>query len=206
MKKFNRILIFIFAVNLFSACSVTNKINSSVYTTRQQPINREALPYNPMIADLKVDADKKISGTAIRQVDFATDAEVDNTKQLALYNAMANSGADVVIDPIFKVNISNNEGKDRKITIQADVNGYFAKYTSIHKADTTELKSLKLYRKAQGFQYVADREVTPAATTTNTVVKKSKKKGKIIGWTIGTLLITMGLGLGLGLGMRPSYY
>lgn len=85
MNNFNRFLIFISAVILFSACSVTDKINSSIYTTRQQPINRKALPYNPMIADLKVEADKKISGTAISQVDFATDAEVDNMKQLALH-------------------------------------------------------------------------------------------------------------------------
>jgi len=158
--KNNKLLILpLLGIGMFTSCTTTNKINTSIYTTRQQPINREALPYNPMIADLKVDADKKVSGTAIRQVDFMSDNEIENTKQLALYNAMSNSGADVIVDPIFKVNISNNDGKDRKITIQADVSGYFGKYLNIHKADAEELKALLLYREAQGFQIVPDKEV-----------------------------------------------
>jgi len=91
-----------------------------------------------------IDINKKISGSSIRQVSVYSEAEVENTKQAALYNAMNNSGADVVIDPIFKVNISNNEGRDTKITIQAEVTGFFAKYTNAHKADANEIQNLKI--------------------------------------------------------------
>ena len=56
---------------------------------------------------------------------------------------MVNSGADVVIDPIFKVNITNNDGRDDKVTIQAEVTGFYAKYTNAHKADANEIQNLK---------------------------------------------------------------
>ena len=120
-------------INQSTKTSMTyNKINTTVYETRQQNINKDALPYNPVIADLKVDLEKKVSGTSIRQVDRYNDFELENTKQAALYNAMSNSGADVVVDPIYKVNITNNDGRDDKITIQSEVSGFFGKYTSIH--------------------------------------------------------------------------
>ena len=141
MKNIRLLILSTLTVIFASSCSqmTYNKINTTVYETRQQDIQKGAMPFNPVIADLKVDLDKKISGSSIRQVVRYNDFELENTKQAALYNAMSNSGADVVVDPIYKVNITNNEGRDDKITIQSEVSGFFGKYTSIHKADATEL-------------------------------------------------------------------
>lgn len=146
MKTLKNLFYFSSGIILMTSCSGTtfNKINTSIYETRQQPINKGAIPYNPVVVDLNVDINKKVSGTSIRQVDRYNDFELENTKQAALYNAMSNSGADVIIDPIFKVNITNNDGRDDKITIQAEVSGFYAKYTNAHKADATEIQNLKL--------------------------------------------------------------
>lgn len=145
MKKTKKLFYLISAAMLVSSCSGTafNKINTTIYQTRQQPINKGAIPYNPVVVDLNVDINKKITGASIRQVDRYNEFELENTKQAALYNAMVNSGADVVIDPIFKVNITNNDGRDDKVTIQAEVTGFYAKYTNAHKADANEIQNLK---------------------------------------------------------------
>jgi hypothetical protein len=146
MKQIKKLFFIYGGSLLMMSCSgvALNKVNTTMYETRQQSINKNAIPYNPVVVDLNVDINKKISGSSIRQVSVYSEAEVENTKQAALYNAMNNSGADVVIDPIFKVNISNNEGRDTKITIQAEVTGFFAKYTNAHKADANEIQNLKI--------------------------------------------------------------
>lgn len=211
MKKIKYFIVSIITVMFASSCSqmTFNKINTTVYETRQQDINKGAIPYNPVIADLKVDLDKKISGTSIRQVNRYNDFELDNTKQAALYNAMSNSGADVVVDPIYKVNITNNDGRDDKITIQSEVSGFFGKYTNIHKADATELSNASI---GGALLYSNNNSVTQKqafvpvipepdpATTAAAIAAKKKKKRKIIGWTVGTtLILSLGMGLGLGL-------
>lgn len=212
MRKIKNLILLTLTVIFVSSCSqmTFNKINTTVYETRQQDIEKGSLPYNPVIADLKVDLDKKISGTSIRQVDRYNNFELENTKQAALYNAMSNSGADVVVDPIYKVNISNNDGRDDKITIQSEVSGFFGKYINIHKADASELSNSSiggalLYKNNNTVsqkQYIVPVIPDPdsAATTAANEEKNKKKKRKIIGWTIGTTLI-LGLGLGLGLGL-----
>ncbi len=210
MKKIKLMILSVLTVIFASSCSqmTFNKINTTVYETRQQDIQKGALPYNPVIADLKVDLDKKISGNSIRQINRYNEYELEITKQAALYNAITNSGADVVIDPIFKINITNNDGRDDKITIQAEVSGFFGKYTGIHKADSTELANATyngtlLYANTTALSkktIVPDiPDPDPAATAAANDAKK-KKKRKILGWTIGsTLILSLGLGLGLGL-------
>lgn len=212
MKKSKNLAYMILVIVFASSCSqVTfNKINTTVYETRQQDINKGAIPYNPVIADLRVDLDKKISGSSIRQVTRYNDFELENTKQAALYNAVTNSSADVVIDPVFKINITNNDGRDDKVTIQAEVSGFFGKYTDIHKAETKELENAMyggsvLYSKASNI--TNSKNITPlipdpdqAATAAATEAHNKKKRRKIIGWTVGTtLILSLGLGLGLGL-------
>lgn len=214
-----KFLSYIIIVALFmSSCSqmTFNKINTTVYETRQQDIKKGAIPYNPVIADLKVDLDKKITGSSIRQVTAYNEFELENTKQASLYNAVTNSGADVVVDPIFKVNITNNNGKDDKITIQSEVSGFFGKYTSIHKADANELANASYggvlsysnneensTQKQTYSPIIPDPD--PAATAAE-AAKKKKKKRRIIGWTIGsTLIFSLAIGLGLTLGVGSGY-
>lgn len=213
MKK-HSILYFLSIVTLFmSSCSqmTYNKINTTLYQTRQQEIEKGALPYNPVIADLKVDLDKKVSGTAIRQITRYTDQEVEITKEASLYNATVNSGADLIVDPMFKINITNNDGKDDKITIQSDVSGFFGKYTSIHKADANELRMADY----AGVVQVSQSAATIENKTTSVVIpeptdqaaeaaKNKKRKRKIIGWTVGSILLLSAVGLGAGLGVSMA--
>jgi len=56
MKKFAMLMI---AGIMLTSCKVVTK----TYTSRSIPITREAIPYNPVIADIKVDLSRKISGT-----------------------------------------------------------------------------------------------------------------------------------------------
>ncbi len=218
MKKYKFISFAIIVALFMSSCSqmTFNKINTTVYETRQQDINKGAIPYNPVIADLKVDLDKKITGSSIRQVNTFNEFELENTKQASLYNAVTNSGADVVVDPIFKINITNNNGKDDKISIQSEVSGFYGKYTSIHKADANELVNASY---GGAIAYLNDNgnstqkqivapiipDPDPAATAAE-AAKKKKKRRRIIGWTIGsTLIFSLAIGLGLTLGVGSGY-
>lgn len=160
------------SIVFITACSTTNKINTTYYETRQQPINKGSIPYNPVIADLKVDVDKKITGTAIRQVDYLNNTEIENTKQQALYNAITNSGADLIIDPIFKITANNNDGRDQKVTIQAEVSGFYGKYTNVHKMDIGESNILQMGQ----FQQTAPEEKKYIQEQTPLIQNLFKKK------------------------------
>lgn len=199
MKKPIYILSVIIFITLVSSCTSINKINVSYYETRQQNINKGAIPYSPVVADLKVDIDRKISGSASREVDIYNynNSSIENTKQQALYNAMTNSGADIVIDPIYKIN-ANNDGNDKKVIIQAEVTGFYGKYLNIHKADTTELKNIIKYGSQSTIHYNSPsvNQETTIVTAPTISPSNNKKKRKIIGWTIGTLLLA-GLTIGL---------
>ena len=63
MNRIHKLLAIIIVALVFPSCSqmAYNKINTSVYETRQQDIDKGALPFNPVIADLQVDLSKKIS-------------------------------------------------------------------------------------------------------------------------------------------------
>jgi hypothetical protein len=209
------------SVLLLVSCSPVslNKLNTTIYETRQQDIQKGALPYNPVIADLKVDLEKKVSGSSIRQITNYSAYELENTKQASLYNAVTNSGADVVVDPVFKINISNNDGKDSKITIQSEVSGFYGKYLNIHKADSIELRNSTYFKppiKVNNNESVSNntakansffqKTITDTQNSAEDAAAKKKKKRKLIGWAVGSTLISIiVLGVGLGVGMRNIF-
>lgn len=217
MNKIKILLLSIIVAVFATSCSQMsyNKINTTIYQTRQQDISKGAIPYNPVIADLKVDLDKKISGSSIRQVIRYNESELQNSKESSLYNAITNSGADVVVDPIFKINITNNDGRDDKVTIKSEVTGFFGKYTSIHKADATELLNASnsgLLLNTNNNNVSQNQNIVPVIPDPNPAMSaeeaaaKKKKKRKIIGWTIGsTLIMSLSLGLGLALAGGSGY-
>lgn len=138
MKRINYILIMaIVAGSIATSCS------SKIYSTRQTPILRESIPANPIIADMDVDISKKITGEAIVKGGSAT---IDNAKQMALWQAMEDNKADVVVDPIFSLVIK--KGIFRK-KINAKVMGYKGSYSDVHVASENEIKNLLIYREAQ---------------------------------------------------------
>lgn len=135
MKRNQLNLLAIVAVTIFSLSSCSSKM----YTTRQVPIVRESIPTNPIIADLDVDISKKISGESVVTGKSAT---VENAKQLALWNAMEENNADVIVDPIFSLDIRLNR-------IDAKVIGYKGTYKDVHTATKKEIENLLMYREAQ---------------------------------------------------------
>lgn len=138
MKKIHYILMMaIFAGAIATSCS------SKIYSTRQTPILRESIPANPIIADMEVDITKKVTGEAMVKGGSAT---IDNAKQMALWKAMEDNSADVIVDPIFALVIKSGIFR-KKIT--ATVMGYKGKYTDVHVASEKEIKNLLIYREAQ---------------------------------------------------------
>lgn len=129
-------------VTLFLMCAIGMALascTSKMYTTRSTPILRESIPTNPIIANLDVDLSKKVKGEAVVKGPSATP---ENAKQMALWNAMEESGADLIVDPIFELTI-----KFKKIT--AKVIGYKGVYKNVHTATEKEIENLLMYREAQ---------------------------------------------------------
>jgi hypothetical protein len=138
MKK---LFIFLAIGTTLTSC----KPGAKLFTTRDIPINRESIPYNPIVADLKVDISRKVTGT-IKEKNIT----IENAKNLALYNAMETSGADVIVDPMYKI-----ETKGKKTT--ATVTGYFGTYENVHKASEIELQNLKLLKESIPTKLIQDK-------------------------------------------------
>lgn len=134
MKKWIMIVLVGF---LATSCTV-----GKYYSARSMPISKDALPYNPVIADLNVDITKKITGKI-----KAKGVSLEDAKQLAIFDAMENSGADVVVEPVFKV-------ITKKTKRTAEVTGYYGKYINVHEATSEELDNLLKYREAMSYQSI----------------------------------------------------
>ena len=143
---------------LLSSCS------TRMYTTRSTPIQREAIPTLPLIADMKVDLKSKITGEAKTK---GKESSVAMSKELALYDAMIKNEADVVIDPIFEIKV-----KARKAT--AKVTGYKGTYTDIRKPTEQDLADIAAYREAQG----AVESIDDGMAGKGKGFKKKKKESK----------------------------
>lgn len=106
------------ATFVLSSCAVS-------FANRKQKINNQTIYTTPMRADVEVDLNKKVTGTA-------TQKGLALAKEAALYDAMQKSGADVIVDPIFTV---------RQVSMknyQADVTGFYGKYSAIKKLDIAD--------------------------------------------------------------------
>ena len=109
--------------------------SKKIYTARYIPIERETIPTKPLIATLDVDINKRTKGDAILK---GKTGVIENAKRMAIVDAMNNSGADVIVDPIFEIT-----KKRKKVT--CIVNGFYAKYAEVANAtreDCCEVSSL----------------------------------------------------------------
>lgn len=140
-----RNLFLLLVVSAMVCASCTQK----VYTSRSQYINRGNIPTNPLVADLKVDLTKKLTGTGTAKGKSAT---VEVAKEVAIYNAINGSGADMLVDPICNCTIKPGiilpfpflipiPYRQKKVT--CEVTGYFAVYTNIHTASDDEVRRIK---------------------------------------------------------------
>ena len=114
MKRIYFILAAFVIAALFSSCSMTK------YEARTYPGVRSNVLIVPMVAEVSVDINKKITGQGKSNNELAA-------KEAAIYNAIQLSGADMVIDPIYVITIS-------RTSVMAQVTGFYGKYKEIRKS------------------------------------------------------------------------
>jgi len=115
MKKFfTRCVTLIIIVLTISGCS------SLKYSYRQVEIPEQSLLVMPVLVDVDVDLSQKITAISPRV------KGVENAISTAYYYALQNSGADVIIDPVYFVKTTGHKSV-------ATVTGFYGKYTKARK-------------------------------------------------------------------------
>ncbi len=134
MKKL--IVLLIGGTILMSSCAVST--NARITTSRSINASHQNVVIKPLVAEVKVDINKKITGTAT-----VKNGNVEQAKELAKWNALETSGADIIIDPVFDVTIST-------MTVTATVSGFHGKYISIETVKDEDLEKLEKYQVSSG--------------------------------------------------------
>ena len=91
MRKLNLIISIAFLGFILASCSSTRVTNRNIGRYSSSVVQRT------LIADVKVDLKKKITGEATINGGSATDA-----RNMAVWNAIEGNGAHMIIDPVFK--------------------------------------------------------------------------------------------------------
>ena len=147
MKKIYYYFVPLLILLIVSGCSVTK------YEARTFKGVRPNVMVLPLVADVDVDITKKIKGTGSAKTELAA-------KEEAVYKAIDNSGADVIVDPIFIITVSGR-------TVKADVTGFYGKYKEIRNASESDLDKLTKYNEAGG--------ITTMKSGGTIFIKKRKK-------------------------------
>ena len=87
----------------------------------------------PLVAEVEVNVSKKITGTATIKT-----GKVEDAKELAKWNALEASGADIIVDPVYKVTVQG-------MIVTAEVTGFFGKYTKISTVEDEDIEKLDYY-------------------------------------------------------------
>lgn len=133
MKK---LYLLILAISLmFASCNSIRTTTSREIKTAESTVYQKRL-----IAELEVDVTKKISGTATVKLKGADQLEgkigsgdvYARAKNMAKWNAIENSGADAIADPIFNINQTGN-------TVTVEVQGFYSKFKNISIASNDDL-------------------------------------------------------------------
>ncbi len=131
----NLIVLLIGGTLFMSSCAVSN---ARITTSRSINASHQNVVIKPLVAEVKVDINKKITGTAT-----VKNGNVEQAKELAKWNALETSGADIIIDPVFDVTIST-------MTVTATVSGFHGKYISIETVKDEDLEKLEKYQVSSG--------------------------------------------------------
>jgi hypothetical protein len=107
--------------SIFAIALVLNGCSTYQYTSRQTNVQRENITMSPTIVDVRPDYEKRVEVTS----------GWCKTKEIAMdecrYNAIVNNKIDVVVDPIFKVEI--NKARSSK-KYRATLTGFAGYYTN----------------------------------------------------------------------------
>lgn len=173
----------------------------------------------PLICDLRVDMTRKANGEAGGKLDGAYNQ--DYFKSQALANAIVSSGCDVLVEPVFQVEVTNGY-------IRVNVTGRPGFYENVRPVEPkNDLQYLDFYRKINGdwsndsccvstghIPYYAPQVYKASPTNqaqvekknTETIsadeqAKKKKKAGKIVGGVLGGIAL---LGLMIGVAVAAG--
>ncbi|MCG3166659.1 MAG: hypothetical protein POELPBGB_02439 [Bacteroidia bacterium] len=121
------------------AASATLLISCSAkkHLAYEQYVTKTPLLQAPMIAELDVDLTKKVSANV-----RCYKSNEENAKQAALYDAMKNSGCDVVVHPVYEIIFG-------KKVIEVTVSGYYGKYKNIRKPNLEDVTLMQELQDAQ---------------------------------------------------------
>ncbi len=155
---------FLFAV-VIMAMSASCTINRSViYENKTMGIYGAGVMHLPVVADLDV-KNEKVEGVATVKT-----SSVEIAKQAALHDAITKSGADVLVEPSYDIQI-----KGDKITVK--VTGFPANYKNFRQMkpqDTTLIKAGVIQKpkveKAQGYTVQPDKVLKKVFLGTLTAV------------------------------------
>lgn len=117
----------IILAGILSSCSIVKTTPRTLNTFKSNIIIK------PLVAEVEVDINKKIEATAV----VTRKQSIDDAKEMAKWNALERSGADIIVDPVYHITIGNN--------ITATVTGYFGRYVKIETVDNADIDNLNLY-------------------------------------------------------------
>lgn len=136
MKR--RILGFLLIAFVIGSCTTVR------VTSRTIDASRNDIIVKPMLAEVEVDLNKKVTGTAtIRGLIKSKKTPISQIKKLAHWDACEKSGADIIVDPVYKIT--------KKIgSVTVEVFGFYGKYKSVETVQPAELENLNLYTMPSG--------------------------------------------------------
>ncbi|MEX1002504.1 MAG: hypothetical protein WDZ35_10360 [Crocinitomicaceae bacterium] len=125
-----------FSLLIMTSCSVV--MQKTTAEPRTIEANETRIVIKPLLAEVEVDVTKKITGTATIK-----GGTPEQAKELAKWDAIEKSGADIIVDPMYKVTTTST-------TITAEVIGFFGKYKKISTVEDKDLENLDLYTVPSG--------------------------------------------------------
>ncbi|MEZ5196711.1 MAG: hypothetical protein R2764_10005 [Bacteroidales bacterium] len=158
MRKITSIIFATVIITMITGCS------SLKYSYRQVEIPEQNLLVTPVLVDLNVNLEQRVTASSPKV------KGVNDAISTAYYMALENSGADVIIDPVYKVKSSGKKSI-------ATVSGFYGKYSNARQIvdavpgyqalDTTNIK--KAHMLINGFRM-------PTKPTVESETGKQKKK------------------------------
>lgn len=121
-------------IALIGMVTVSCSMSRRTVTNRTINASSQNIIVKPLVAEVQVDITRKISGTGV-----VTNGNVNDAKELAKWNAINSSGADIIVDPIYDVSIKG-------MTVEAKVVGFFGKYVKIETVKDEDLDKIELYK------------------------------------------------------------
>jgi hypothetical protein len=124
---------------IYTAIALTGLVSCSIVksTPRTVETYNSNIIIKPLVAEVEVDVNKKITATGT-----SLTGNEDAAKEMAKWQAIQDSGADIIIDPVYHITISGKR-------VTATVTGYYGKYTKIETIRAEDTEKLNMYMQTE---------------------------------------------------------